>query len=549
MLTLCALVYANTLSNGFTMDDELYIFRNPQVTHPTLRTLFQANAASNVFRPATFATLAANWGIAGNHASAYHLLNLLLHAGVTLLLFFLLCGLLERVSNGEAIAFIAAALFAVHPIHTEAVASVIGRSELLAAGFLIAAWLLHLRDRGVLGEICFLLAGFSKESAMAFLPLAVAGDFARGEWKHWLRYAALAALTAAYLGLLWEVQGGHFGTASVSLLDNPLFPLPVSLRLLNALRIGWKYVGLLIFPAKLSCDYSYNAIPVYGDSRHTLPAVIGAFAVFFGWMWSIFRRKTALIAAGAIYFLGFAVTANVVTPSGTIMGERLAYLPSAGFCLLIALLIGQIETRNRTAARAIICAVILVLAVRSVLRNKDWHDNLSLYSSAVRVVPNSAKMHAYLGKEYLNRRQFDAAQSELQTALTIYPDFPDTMESLALLDSWTGKTDQALSLMERALRMSDRTNINYDYMAVNCAALLMQSGRPGDALAVLDREIAEAPNYSRAWSNRAVLRLQQGQFVYARTDAETALRLDPKNAQAAGVLQKLAEAQSLPGSH
>jgi len=96
-----------------------------------------------------------------------------------------------------------------------------------------------------------------------------------------------------------------------------------------------------------------------------------------------------------------------------------------------------------------------------------------------------------------------------------------------------------LRLMESALRMSDRTNINYDYMAVNLAAMMMQMGRGSDALQLLDREISESPNYSRAWSNRAALHYQRGDLSAARNDAETSLRLDPNNSQARGVLQNL----------
>jgi len=539
LLAVAALVYGNSLNNSFTMDDELYIFRNPQVTSPSAHNLFQANAASKVFRPVTFATLSANWAVGRDHAFGYHLFNLLLHVPVTLLLFFLLRALLELETHGASIAFAAALLFAVHPIHTEAVASIIGRSELLATGFLIAAWLLLLRNRPVLSGLCFVLALLSKESAIVFLPLVLAGDYATGKMKSWIKYASIAAVTGAYLCVLWRMQGGHFGTASVSLLDNPLYRLPTVWRILNAVRIAWKYVALLIYPGKLSCDYSYNEIQLFGDLRHTLPGAFAALVVAAAWVWSIWERKPALILAGAIYFAGFAVTANILTPAGTIMGERLAYLPSVGFCLLLAVIWNQIEIRNKRVAVSALVLVCLALGVRTAIRNRDWKDNLSLYSAAVNTVPNSAKMHAYLGGEYLNRRQFEPARREFQIALNIYPEFPDTIESMALVESWTGNNSEALRLMESALRMSDRTNINYDYMAVNLAATMMQMGRGSDALTLLDREITESTEYSRAWSNRAVLHYQRGDLSAARNDAETSLRLDPNNSQARGVLQNL----------
>lgn len=256
------IVYSNTLWNAFTMDDTLYIHGNSQVTSPTARGLFAANKISNVFRPLTFASYALNWSLSHDHPWSFHLFNLLLHAGVTCLLFLLLQHLLATLNHGVVVAFAAALLFAVHPIHTEAVASVVGRAELLAAGFLIAAWIFHLQDREVLALLCFVLALLSKESAVVFLPLVLSGDYAIGRFKPYFRYVGICAVTFLYLGVLWKIQGGRFGITAITKLDNPLAVIPAGWRTLNALHVAWKYIGLQVFPSTLSCDYSYNAIPV-----------------------------------------------------------------------------------------------------------------------------------------------------------------------------------------------------------------------------------------------------------------------------------------------
>src|SRR5580692_8268200 len=116
LLAVVALVYANTLWNQFTWDDELYITSNPQVTQFSWRGLLAPNRVTNVFRPLTFSSFAFNWALHGGHPFGFHLLNLLLHAAVTLLLYFLLCALLNETTNGRTTALVAAALFAVHPI-------------------------------------------------------------------------------------------------------------------------------------------------------------------------------------------------------------------------------------------------------------------------------------------------------------------------------------------------------------------------------------------------------------------------------------------------
>ena len=550
LLAAVALVYSNTLLNEFTMDDGLYVANNPQVTAPSVRALFTPNKISNVFRPVTFATLAWNQAINGGKPFGFHLFNLMLHAAVTWLLYLLLQAILGTSPQAKTSALVAALLFAVHPIHTEAVASVVGRAELLAAGFLLAAWILHLRDHEIAALICFLLALLSKESAAAFLALVLAGDFARGEWKPRLRYARIAGVTLLYLGLLWKIQGGHIGQVGISMLDNPLADVPAGWRILNALRVAWKYVGLLIYPATLSCDYSFNQILVYLNWRHTLPAAIAAALVVGAWMWAIRKQQRELVLAGGIYMAGFATTANILIPTGTIMAERLAYLPSAGFCLLVALSWTWLRVWappgfrlkkdwQRTFAFAVLAALVGALAVRTVVRNQDWINNLALYSAGVRAAPGSAKMHANLGSQYMDYGQVGLARAEFQAALRIYPDYPDALASYGLLESWMGNNEAAGRMMESALNMSRRDNPNYDFMIVNMAALLVQTGKMDGALELLNREIAESPKYARAWSNRAVIRYKRGETASAAADVDVALRLDPSNTQAQNLVRLL----------
>src|ERR1700704_4464946 len=550
LLAAVALVYSNTLLNEFTMDDGLYVANNPQVTAPSVRALFTPNKISNVFRPVTFATLAWNQAMNGGKPFGFHLFNLMLHAAVTWLLYLLLQAILGTSPQAKTSALVAALLFAVHPIHTEAVASVVGRAELLAAGFLLAAWILHLRYREIAALICFLLALLSKESAAAFLALVLAGDFARGEWKPRLRYARIAGVTLLYLGLLWKIQGGHIGPVGISMLDNPLADVPAGWRILNALRVAWKYVGLLIYPATLSCDYSFSQILVYLNLRHTLPAAAAAALVVGAWVWAIRKQQRELVLAGGIYMAGFAATANILIPTGTIMAERLAYLPSAGFCLLVALSSTWLrdwappgfrlnKDWQRTFAFAVLAALVGALAVRTVVRNQDWINNLALYSAGVRAAPGSAKMHANLGSQYMDYGQAGLARAEVQAALRIYPDYPDALASYGLLESWMGNNEAAGRMMESALNMSRRDNPNYDFMIVNMAALLVQTGKMDGALELLNREIAESPKYARAWSNRAVIRYKRGETASAAADVDVALRLDPSNTQAQNLLRLL----------
>jgi tetratricopeptide (TPR) repeat protein len=145
------------------------------------------------------------------------------------------------------------------------------------------------------------------------------------------------------------------------------------------------------------------------------------------------------------------------------------------------------------------------------------------------------------------RGDLDLARKELQTALRIYPDLPNALAAYGLLEFWEGHYQEAGRMMEKALLMSNRDNTNYDFMAVNLAGVLMKTGQVDAALELLNRQVAEAPAYARGWSNRAVIHYERGNVDSARSDASTALRLDPQNAQAAAVIRRL-DLRVPPGS-
>jgi protein O-mannosyl-transferase len=539
LAALAILVYANTLFNQFAVDDELYVLRNPAVTSPSVHGLLDP-IRMNKFRPLTFATLAVNWAVAGPHALGYHLFNILLHAAVTLLLYLLLKTLLDPLPQASTIAFVASLLFAVHPIHTEAVAYIVGRAELLAAGFVMAAWLLHQRDKPVAAIACLFLALMAKESAAVFLPLVIVGDFACGKQKPLRRYAWIAAAVGLYLAAFWKIEGGRFKEGNVAFLDNPLAFLPAGTRILNALRIAWKYVALQLYPAKLSYDYSYSEIPLYTKWRPNLAALAATICVLAAWAWALWTRRKAWALAGTLYLVGFAATSNVFIATGTIMGERLAYLPSAGFCLAIALLWMHLANHQSRLAWIVLCVILATLGARTFVRNRDWYDNGSLFLADLKSAPGSAEIHGNAGVIYMTRGQLQEAREEFRKSLLIYPDSPAAVEAYGLTDVRMGDDQEGCGLLENALATTPKDDIDYDFRAVNLAAEFMKLGRSSEALKLLDTEIQQSRADTRAWSNRAVIHQQLGELELARSDAKMAVRLDPANKQAQDVLKGFA---------
>jgi tetratricopeptide (TPR) repeat protein len=533
------IVYANTLANGFVYDDGYYVVGNPAVTTFNLPGLFRAMSSNHVFRPLTGVTWAVNWAIGGAQPFGYHLVNVLLHMTVSVLVYLVLRKLLEGSPHADSIAFVAALIFAVHPIHTEAVAWIAGRGELMAAGFLLGAWLLHLGERPVWAVVCFALALLSKESAVVFVPLVVMGDYARGAFKSLYRYTGICCTAGGYVALLWWVQGRRFDKGPYTTLDNALANLPATWRVLNALRVAWKYVGLQVYPATLSNDYSYNAIHLYADWKHTLPLALVTAAVLAVWGWAIWKKRSAWILVGGIYVLGFAVTANILVSTGTIMGERLAYLPSVGFCLLVALLWVRLGSGNKRIAISVLGVLVLLLGLRTMARNRDWKDDLTLFSADVRAVPGSARAHGLLGQEYLRRGDLVPAEAELRRAITLFPDYSPAMENYGLVEARLGHEQAAKAALEKAVVLTRKDDSDYNFRAITLAAWLWQHDEDEVALEILNQVIADSPGEARAWSNRAVVRYRRGDLAKAKEDAETALRLDAGNTQAQGLLSAM----------
>src|SRR5262249_49980341 len=159
-----------------------------------------------------------------------------------------------------------------------------------------------------------------------------------------------------------------------------------------------------------------------------------------------------------------------------IMGERLAYLPSAGFCLLVALALNWLRERQQYVGSIVLACIIGAMGIRTVVRNFDWKDYAALHAASATVAPGSAKVHRNLASVYINTGKLDLAEREAHEALRIYPDYPDAMEYYGLIKCWKGDYREGAEWLKKALNMSSRaTQPRYDYMMVNYAAALIQT--------------------------------------------------------------------------
>jgi protein O-mannosyl-transferase len=467
---LAMLVYANALQTGFTFDDEPDIRQNHAVTGGVdwVEIFATPLPPGDLYRPFTVLTFAINERWAPGNTVAYHAVNVLLHGVVTVLVFLLAL----RLFDGVRPAALATVLFAVHPIHTEAVTSLVGRAELLAALFgllaLLSAPPLEMGERGVrlrrqaASLVCFVLALLSKESALVILPLIPLFRIAcrrepwrGGAWKEvrsldWVPYALCAG---AVLALRALVVGG-LQVNTVTPLDNPLAFVPASIRVRSAVGVLWDYFTLLNFPLVLGADYSFAQVPIVASWAD--PRWLGGLGLLLGAAVVLVRDRCAgttfavALAAGAL-----SLTSNILFPIGTVKGERLLYLPSVGWVLIAAYALDHLlrHERYRRLAAGICLTVIACFAGRTWARNWDWTDNPTLYRSLVRSAPNSAKSRYNLGVAFQQENADAAAIEQFRRALDIYPWGGGAGSALGIgiiYEKW-GRTDEAIEWYQKAL--------------------------------------------------------------------------------------------------
>lgn len=438
-------VYWNSLDGEFVFDDTSIVQNNSQIRSlapSNLKHIFgshywqTAAGQGGLYRPVVVLSYALNYAAGQLDPWGYHFINVLLHALSAVLVFLIV----QDLFGEGTFAFWSGLLFALHPIRTEAVAYVVGRAESLAALFFLAAWWLYLRGRWAAAATAFLLAALSKESALTFLAVPVLTDLVRGRKGGWRAYAALAAAAAAALGLRYAVLGG-LAPLAISGSSNPLAAAGTGTRLLTATAVLGKYLWLLVWPAALSADYSFNQIPplVAPWSATFLAGAAGIVAAAGGTAWA-WRRSKPLFLCGAFFLATFSLTSNFLRPIGTIMAERLLYLPSLGFTCAVAYL----ATRRHAATPALILLAVLY-GGRTVARNADWHDHLALFSSAAEVSPHSSLVQANLANALLyGKGDATGAARHAIEALRIEPGDPAAYMTLGDAYAQLGDFPQAV---------------------------------------------------------------------------------------------------------
>jgi tetratricopeptide (TPR) repeat protein len=414
LLTLAA--YSNSFGAGFAMDNRGLILQDARVHAATAENLdlifghtyWWPYGESGLFRPLTTLSYLFNYAILGNgdHPAGYHWINFLLHAANVLLVYAL--GL--RLAGWRPAAW-TAALWAVHPVLTESVTNMVGRADLLAGMAVLGGWLLYRKSTESSGWRRWAYLGalsattaigvFSKESAVTVLPVIVLYE---AIW--WKERRQALGLVRGSIAMLIPIQAMLYQRAAVlwsstattfPFYDNPIVGAGWVTGRLTALKVMGKYVALLFWPARLSCDYSWAQIPLAGGSAAAWLAWMALAAALAAGVLLWRGNRLALYLAGAAVLV-FLPTSNLLFPIGTIMAERFLYLPAIAFAAGVVAAVGAAGKRVGDArlAPALLGLIVVACAARTWARNLDWQDDLAVGKAAVEASPGSFKSHKLL---------------------------------------------------------------------------------------------------------------------------------------------------------
>jgi len=522
ILAAAVAVYANTLANGFVWDDVLLIVDNPRIKSwdriPELVTRPLAQD-TQYYRPLQGLTFLTDYAVNGLAPAGFHLTNVALHALVALLFY----RVSRMILRDSVAALVAALLFAVHPIHTEAVAYLAGRTDSLAALFLLSALLLYRSP--YLSAGAFLLALLARESALVLVPLVIlleAGGVVapRRRLERYGAYAVVMALYAAMRATFLGDQPVHIANAAI----------PLGTRLLTMPKVVLSYLALLVLPLRLHMERR-----VFPATSVLDPSFLGPASVLFLFATLLFEsRATAWpIVFGALWFLVALLPFANVVPLDAFMAEHWLYVPSMGVFMAAGWSVARSLRRPRRGPVAAVALAVVLAAysARTMSRNREWATEASIFEATVRDSPSSFRALSNLGRVYLEAGDPERALDFLTQALARAATPRDEAivhANRALAHGLAGRHADAVREYRRAIELKGADAQIY----TNLAGTYLAMGQTDEAKQALEEAIATDPGYAPAYNNLGVVLEEMGDREHAREAYLNAIRIDPDSMEA-----------------
>uniref|UniRef100_A0A3P9M9X6 dolichyl-phosphate-mannose--protein mannosyltransferase n=2 Tax=Oryzias TaxID=8089 RepID=A0A3P9M9X6_ORYLA len=642
------LCFCNSYDGEFVFDDSEAIVNNKDLRPTTpLSSIWcndfwgsnlRSNSSHKSYRPLTVLTFRLNHLIAGGlHPVGFHVLNIILHAVISALMidvFAILIGGLGRDEDGQRLnlapktSFLAGLFFAAHPVHTESVAGIVGRADLLCALFFQLSFLTYCKafnkgsDRDdsfsvhwvAVSLLLCAAAMLCKEQGITVLGVNAAFDVLlicnvnvyELSQRLLFRKNSLAFSEILSMGLLtrlgllglggismlysrWRIMGT--GPPAFTEVDNPAsFEESILIRILNYNYYYSLNAWLLLCPWWLCFDWSMGCVPLIKsatDWRMVWLLLLWCFLL--GLIGQALcsqdsQRRRTLTLGLVLLVVPFLPACNVFFRVGFVIAERVLYLSSAGYCLLLAYSLGHCccrWTRYKKLLLALTLALLCVYVARCALRSQQWRSEQSLFTSALSVCPLNAKVHYNVGKNLADRGNTTAAVRYYREAVRLHPTYVHAMNNLGNILKEKNELIEAEQLLSKAVSIqsdfaaawmnlgivqnslqkfeeAEQSYLNairfrrkYPDCYYNLGRLYADQNRHVDALNAWRNATVLKPDHSLAWNNMVILLDNLGNLAQAELIGREALRIVPNDhtimfslANVLGKLEKYKESES-----
>lgn len=507
------------IQNGFAYDD-LPIIRDNARVH-TLQGLWRLfdqaywpgfhsgdSQPAGLYRPLSVLAFALQWAAGGGAPWVFHAVNIALYAAIAAAVLWLA----SQVQRWRA-AVLSAAVFAVHPVHVEAVGNAVGQSELLAALFCVLGVAVYVRARRrgrpsgratALAAVLYAAACLSKEHGVLLLPLIVLAEWlavlpgARqgrdGAAVRRLRVVAplwgvLAAVAVAYLALRASVPDVVAGAQNTAILRN----FPWTVRFYTFLNVVPEWFRLLMWPQRLAADYSPQEIlvPLRWTWSMLSGIVVAVGVITLAWLTA--RRHRAASYAFAWTLTTLSIASGLFVATGVLLAERTLFLPSVGVALLAgavadwALRAAGAHSRRLALAPAVaFLALVVAGAWRSAERQRVWRDNETLFASGVVDAPLSYRAHYSWGGQLFETGRYAEGEREVRIAIKLFPPDPDPIDYLGSRYMASGMCEHAIPLFHQALEI----NGGRRYTRLRLISCLLATGQADSAQRLAKESVA-----------------------------------------------------------
>lgn len=560
------LIYSNTLNHDFTVDDGTVMQNNtivkkgmtaiPEIFSTRYRAGFW-DRKENLYRPLSLVMFATEWQLTGGQPWLGHAVNVLMYALICVLVLLLFRKLL--IKQHPLIPLMAALFFTVHPLHTEVVANIKSRDELLCLLFSLLAMITALKFFELkkvlwmaLSALCFLLALLSKENAIAMLviiPLLL-WFFTDEKIKSLvLPSVMLAAVMGIYLLIRASVLQGLEDQTELQIINNSMLGTDGFSRFMMAVYLLGKYLWMHIVPHPLSFDYSFNQIKpeVASSPLAWLSLLIHAGLVVFALIG--LKNKNPLSFCILFYLGTLALVSNVLFLIEATFAERFVFMPSLGFCLAAGLFLSKIAKlkpmdktlipfKSKPVLSSVLILVLLLLSFKTISRNADWKNNLTLLARDVKTCPESARIRYAYGSAILfeqaipeknkdkKNRLLDEAIFQLEKGVSILSTYADAFYHLGLAYKEKGVAEKSVASFEAAKRSKIWTVADF---YVSSGLAYGAANRYAEAIKDLHKATELSTPTGEMYNNLGMFHTELGNTDSAKYFLEKAIMLSPES--------------------